>query len=287
MTGASSGSEKPAEPSGFFGPALVASKASAAPGTSSPAVTAKINVLRMAVIPPVRGYTIALNQEAHPMTNGRKCPRLGRDEFQRHAVDAVAQAGRRRAVVEHVAEMTAAAAAMNLVAHHAEGAVGVFQHRVLDRLVETRPARAAVELGCRIEERQVASGAGESAGAVLVVERAGEGTLGVLLAQHGILLGREQLPPFLRGVGDLEGAGDSLAAAADQAPAEQAGTCRGDGDDAKIDLAPGESHRISPQCRDTLGVRVAGLARAFRLIEAKMSSRHRQFNLRARAFTCA
>src|SRR4249920_1251888 len=92
-----------------------------------------------------------------------------RDEFQRYAVDAVAQTGRRRAVIEHMAKMTAAAAAMTLVAHHAEGGVGVFQHRVLDRLVETRPARAAVEFGFRIEERQVASGARKSAGAVLLV----------------------------------------------------------------------------------------------------------------------
>src|SRR4029077_13387244 len=88
--------------------------------------------------------------------------------------------------------------------------------------------------------------------------------LGVLLAQHRILLGREQLPPLLRRVGDLEGAGDSLAAAAEQAPAKQAGAGRGDGNDAKIDLAPGESHQISPQCRDAWGARVAGLARAFR-----------------------
>src|SRR5512143_335416 len=99
------------------------------------------------------------------MTNGRNVPRrsedLGRDELQRHAVHAVAQAGRRRTVVEHMAEMTAAAAAMNLLAHHAEGIVLVDQNRILDWLVEAWPARTAVELGLRIEEREIASGAGE------------------------------------------------------------------------------------------------------------------------------
>ena len=81
------------------------------------------------------------------MTHGRKACALGRHEFQRDAVDAVAQAGRRRSVVEHMAEMAAAAAAMHLVPHHAEGVVGVFQHRAFDRLIEARPAGAAVELG--------------------------------------------------------------------------------------------------------------------------------------------
>jgi hypothetical protein len=39
-------------------------------------------------------------------------------------------------------------------------------------------------------------------------------------------------------------------AAADQAPAECCGAGRGNGNDAKIDLAPCESHRFSPQCPD-------------------------------------
>src|SRR5262245_15612497 len=104
------------------------------------------------------------------MTNGRNAPpplqeASSRDEFQRSAIDAVAQAGRRRTVIEHMAEMTAAAAAMNLVAHHTEGVVGVGLNRPFNGLVEARPAGAAVELGLRIEEWQVASGAGEGAGA--------------------------------------------------------------------------------------------------------------------------
>ena len=60
-------------------------------------------------------------------------------EIHRHAVDAVAQAGRRRAVVEDVAEMAAAAAAMHLGAHHAVAAVL--------RWSSTAPATGSLKLG--------------------------------------------------------------------------------------------------------------------------------------------
>src|SRR5438067_171365 len=46
-----------------------------------------------------------------------------RHEFQRHAVDAVAQARGRRAVLEHVAQMPAAAPAVHLGAQHEEAAI--------------------------------------------------------------------------------------------------------------------------------------------------------------------
>src|ERR1700744_1004887 len=53
--------------------------------------------------------------------SGGRCGR--RMKLQRKTVHAVAQAGRLRAVVEHVAEMAAATAAMDLGAPHAQGAV--------------------------------------------------------------------------------------------------------------------------------------------------------------------
>src|SRR6478736_7379815 len=171
---------------------------------------------------------------------------LGRDEFQRDAVHAVAEPGGRRAVVEHVAEMAAAAAAMDLITHHTESVVGIGQHRALDGLVEAWPAGAAVELGLRIEQLQAASGAREGAGAVLIVERAGEGALGVLLAQHRVLLWREQLSPFLWRVGDFEGAGHCRVAPADQAKANCRRADRGDGNGTKTDLAPCERHQMFP-----------------------------------------
>ena len=47
-------------------------------------------------------------------------------EFERHAVHAVAQAGRLWAVVEHVTEMATTAMAGNRGARHAERAIGYF-----------------------------------------------------------------------------------------------------------------------------------------------------------------
>ncbi len=73
--------------------------------------------------------------------------RRRRVEDQAKAVDAVAQSGRLRAVVEDVAEMSAAAAAMHLGADHAVGAILGLADIAFDRLVEARPARAALELG--------------------------------------------------------------------------------------------------------------------------------------------
>src|SRR6478735_13350 len=65
-------------------------------------------------------------------------------EIHRHAIDAIAQSGRRGAVREDVAEMTAAAAAMAFSAHHAVAAV----MRLFDRaglgVIEARPAGAAL-----------------------------------------------------------------------------------------------------------------------------------------------
>src|SRR5690348_13708044 len=85
-------------------------------------------------------------------------------EVHRHAVDTIAQAGRRRAVRKHVAEMAAAAAAMHLGANHAEAPIhGLFDGAGL-RIVEARPASAALEFLLRLEQRLLAAGAIERAG---------------------------------------------------------------------------------------------------------------------------
>src|SRR5579871_5987716 len=73
--------------------------------------------------------------------------RRRRVEHQREAVHAVAQAGRLGAVIEDVAEMAAATAAVHLGTDHAEGTVLRFANRVLERLIEARPAGAAFEFG--------------------------------------------------------------------------------------------------------------------------------------------
>src|SRR6516165_6353698 len=154
---------------------------------------------------------------------------LSWDEFQRDTVHAVAQAGRRRPIVEDVAKMAAAAAAMHFFPYYAERVVGVGQYCAFDGLVEAWPAGAAVEFGFCIEQRQVASGASEDPGAVFIIERTGEGTLGVLFAQDQILLRCKQLAPFLRRVGDFKCARHGCAAAADQAKPNPRRTNRGDG----------------------------------------------------------
>src|SRR5258708_32991757 len=114
----------------------------------------------------------------------------GRTEYQRKAVNAVAQAGRLRPVVENVTEMAAAAAAVNFGERHTEGAVFGLADRVLERLVKTWPAGAAFEFRLRGEQRQVAAGAGEDALAMLFEQRARARALGALLTQDLILLRR-------------------------------------------------------------------------------------------------
>src|ERR1700722_19518701 len=117
-------------------------------------------------------------------------------KHQRKTAHAVAQAGRLRPVVEDVAEMAAAAAAVNFSAQHPEGAVFGLADGVVERLVKTRPAGAAFELGLRGEQRQVAAGAGEDALAMLLEQRARSRTLGALLAQDLVLLRRQLCAPL-------------------------------------------------------------------------------------------
>src|SRR4029079_10443691 len=114
-------------------------------------------------------------------------------EIHRYAIDAIAQSGGRGAVREDVAEMAAAAAAMALGADHAIGTVVRFFDRARFRIVEARPAGAALELFLRLEQFLTAARAGESAGALLVVQRAASRPLGAVLAHDLELLGRQDL----------------------------------------------------------------------------------------------
>ena len=95
--------------------------------------------------------------------------RSGRDrlEAEREAVHAVAQPRRLRAVIEHMAEVAAAAAAVDGRPGHADGGVGLGPDRLVERSPEARPARAAVELGVRGERVLLAPRAGKDALAVL------------------------------------------------------------------------------------------------------------------------
>src|SRR3954452_2904971 len=144
----------------------------------------------------------AASRPGHEGTLARRGRR--RVEHQRKTVHAVAQAGGLGAVVEDMAEMAAAAAAMDFGAQHAEGAVLGLADRVLQRLPETRPAGAALELGIGREQRQVAAGAGERALAMFFQQRARTRPLGALLAQDVILHWGELRAPFGVGLLDLE-----------------------------------------------------------------------------------
>src|SRR5579872_5602620 len=120
-------------------------------------------------------------------------------ELQRDAVHAVALARGLRTVVEDVAQMPAAAAAMHLRARVDQLEIARRRDRSLDRREEARPPGAAVEFGLGAIELQRAGRAREDALAVLVIERAREGPLRAVLAEDPILLGRQFLAPF--GVG--------------------------------------------------------------------------------------
>src|SRR5882724_1148411 len=125
-------------------------------------------------------------------------------KYQPETVDAVAQAGRLRSVVEDVTEMAAAAAAVNFGPHHAVGPVFGLADPVLNRLIKARPSGAALILRLRGEQRQVAAGAGEGALAMLLEQRARPRALGAFLAQDFILLRRQLRAPLRVGLFDLE-----------------------------------------------------------------------------------
>src|SRR4051794_33294810 len=147
-------------------------------------------------------------------------------EHEAETVDAIAQAGRLRTVIEDVAEMAAATAAMHLGAQHAVGTVLGLADIALDRLIKARPAGAALEFGVGGKQRQVAAGAGAHALAMVLHQCGRSRSLGALIAQDLVLLRRELGAPFGLGLFDLEffgGLRRSGAQPAERGQAEQAG----------------------------------------------------------------
>src|SRR5207302_11378482 len=120
-----------------------------------------------------------------------------RAQLQGDGVDAVAEAGRRRTVVEDVAQVPAAFGAGDLGPDHPERAVHVLLDRSLGgRGIEARLAAVGVELGFGVEELRAGPGAEVLALPRLRLVLNAEGSLGALLAQH-LVLHRCQLgPPF-------------------------------------------------------------------------------------------
>src|SRR5262249_11566339 len=109
---------------------------------------------------------------------------------------------RRRTVLENMAEMAAAAAAVHLGAHHAVAAVGRGLDRSANRIVEARPSGAALEFLLRGEQLLPAGDAGKRPGPLLVIERATPRRLGAVSPHDSVLLRREQLAPLRVAVGD-------------------------------------------------------------------------------------
>src|SRR5262245_47383238 len=135
--------------------------------------------------------------------SGRRVER----EFQRDPVDAIAQARGSRPVVEYVAEMSAAAAAMHLGAWHQQDAIRGGANRVRQRRVEARPAGLAVVFRVRGEQRQLAGGAKERALAFLLVERARARDFGAVEPQDLVLRLGQDAPPLAVVLLDFERAG--------------------------------------------------------------------------------
>src|SRR5262249_21388918 len=107
--------------------------------------------------------------------SSQRRPRSSRSvgqEFQSNAVDAVAQSRGRRAVLEDMAQMSAAAPAMHLGAWQQQQAVGGGADGVRQRPIEARPTGLAVVFGLRGEHRKITTRADKRALALLVVERA-------------------------------------------------------------------------------------------------------------------
>src|SRR6185503_2446218 len=134
-----------------------------------------------------------------PLSGGRTYLDLAvlRDELQRHAVVAPALIGGRRAVVEYVPVVAAAALAVVLGARVDQVEILLHVERARDGGEEARPAGAGLEFHLGGEHRQAAAGAGVDAGALFFVERAGAGALGAFLAQHVVGLRRQALLPLV------------------------------------------------------------------------------------------
>src|SRR5579862_3916490 len=100
----------------------------------------------------IKSAAIAISL-TRPGSSPSRSGSASRDELHRHAVHAIAQAGRLRPVVEDMAEMAGAARAVDLGAGHQQAPVTSLADRPGKMIVEARPAGAAVELGRRGEQR--------------------------------------------------------------------------------------------------------------------------------------
>lgn len=103
-----------------------------------------------------------------------------------------------------MAEVAAAAAAMNLRSAHAMAAILCALHGAVNRIVKARPASAAFEFLGGHEKTLAASGANKRTCPLFVIERATAGRLGTVPAHDPVLFLGEQAPPFFLGMGNFK-----------------------------------------------------------------------------------
>src|SRR5262249_34335396 len=127
-------------------------------------------------------------------------------EVEGSGVDAIAQPGGLGPVLEDVAEVRVAPAAMHLDPAHAVAVVRLDRNALfLRRLPEARPAAARIDLVMGAEQLGAATHAPVASLVVVVPVDAGEGRFRSLLAGNVKLLGRELRPPFLVGLHHFPG----------------------------------------------------------------------------------
>jgi hypothetical protein len=130
-------------------------------------------------------------------------------QFQSGGVDAVALAGGIRAVVENVAEVGVAAAALHLGTRHPVARVGFGLDRFLaGGSIETGPAGAGVIFRVGSKKRLAAANALVGAGRFGVRVLTSEGGLSSFLPGHIVLIRREFFLPVVFVLGDFLGHGD-------------------------------------------------------------------------------
>lgn len=122
--------------------------------------------------------------------------RLAGNELQSQAIVAVAQTGRFRAIIEHVAVVPTAAHAVVFGTRQDQFQIGLGLQMAGQRIEKAGPAGAAVVLESGWKQRQIAGHAHEQAASLFMVERAAEWRLGTLLAQDGVLPGGKSFFPF-------------------------------------------------------------------------------------------
>src|SRR5947209_1887956 len=127
-----------------------------------------------------------------------------RDEGERSGIDAIAQPGGCRAVVEDMTEMGVAAFARNLRSLHPEGVIRPFDDILLrNRTCKTWPACAGIEFVTGIEHRRLAADATKQSVLVQIPICAGERDFGARMAGDIECGRRKALLPFCFAEHDL------------------------------------------------------------------------------------